>query len=124
MGDPDLPVVSMSRAPKHCGINGCTTIVPAGKRCDTHSSGWKTSPRTASSGRTGTSHWKQQRAKALQRDQHQCQIRGPHCTVVATQVDHVVPVSRGGTDDLTNLQSTCKPCHDHKTAHEARAARA
>ena len=31
--------------------------------------------------------------------------------------------SSGGTDDLTNLVSTCKPCHNEKTAREARAAR-
>lgn len=111
------------RAPKHCGIQGCTVIVPNGKRCDDHSSGWKTSPRSASSGRTNTAHWKQQRAKALQRDNHQCQIRGPRCTVSATQVDHIKSVHLGGTDDLSNLASVCKPCHDTKTAREAQAAR-
>jgi 5-methylcytosine-specific restriction enzyme A len=81
----------MPRAPRHCGIKGCTVIVPAGKRCPQHQHGWGNSPRTASSGRTGTSAWKVQRAKALQRDQHQGQIRGPRCTVQATEVDHVIP---------------------------------
>jgi 5-methylcytosine-specific restriction protein A len=113
----------MPRAPKPCGIQGCTTIVPNGQRCADHSSGWKTSPRTASSARTSTTHWKQQRAKALQRDNHQCVIRGPRCTTHATQVDHIKPVHLGGTDQLPNLASTCPPCHTSKTAQEAAAAR-
>lgn len=112
----------MPRAPKYCSFQGCTELVVGKSRCPEHS-GWKTSPRTASSGRTNTAHWKQQRAKALQRDNHQCQIRGPRCTVTATQVDHILPVHLGGTDDLSNLASVCKPDHDAKTAREAQAAR-
>lgn len=112
----------MPRAPKICGYQGCTTLVTGKSRCHDHS-GWKTSPRTASAGRTSTAHWKLQRAKALQRDGHQCQIRGPRCTIQATQVDHIIPVHLNGTDDLTNLMSVCKPCHAAKTAREAAAAR-
>lgn len=113
----------MPRAPKYCGHNGCTVLVtPPTSRCPDHI-GWKTSPRTASAGRTNTSIWKQLRAKALQRDSHQCQIRGPRCTVAATQVDHVRPVHLGGVDALPNLQSVCEHCHKSKTAAEARAAR-
>lgn len=111
------------RAPKHCGIKGCTVVVPNGTRCPDHRSGWQTSPRTASSARTNTTVWKHNRVLALQRDNYQCQIRGPRCTVNAVQVDHVISVEHGGSDDLTNLQSTCKPCHDQKTAREAAAGR-
>jgi 5-methylcytosine-specific restriction enzyme A len=31
------------------------------------------------------------------------------------EADHVVEVVRGGTDDLSNLQSLCCPCHKAKT---------
>jgi 5-methylcytosine-specific restriction protein A len=113
----------MPRAPKPCGIQGCTTIVPNGQRCVEHASGWKTSPRTTSSGRTSQRSWKQLRTQALSRDNHQCLIRGPRCTTHATQVDHITPTHLGGTDNLTNLQSTCHPCHTSKTAQEAREAR-
>ncbi|RUP35021.1 MAG: HNH endonuclease [Mycolicibacterium sp.] len=113
----------MPRAPKHCGYRDCTELVPGGtKYCDDHT-GWKTSPRTPSSARTSTREWKAQRAKALQRDGHWCTIRGPRCTVYATQVDHVKPVHLGGTDELTNLASVCEPCHQDKSQREARAAR-
>lgn len=111
------------RAPKHCGIAGCLQIVPNGKRCPDHKSGWQTSPRTQSSRRTSAAGWKQQRAKALQRDGHMCQIRGPRCTVTATEVDHIVSVADGGGEDLSSLQSVCHNCHSAKTATEAAAAR-
>ena len=35
-------------------------------------------------------------------------------------VDHRVPKAQGGTDDDANLEVICKPCHDEKTAGEAR----
>jgi 5-methylcytosine-specific restriction protein A len=44
--------------------------------------------------------------------------------VEATQVDHIIPVSEGGGDELSNLQSTCDPCHEAKTQEEAQRARA
>ena len=40
--------------------------------------------------------------------------------VPATDVDHIVPKSRGGTDDWTNLQPLCHSCHSKKTAMENR----
>ncbi|WP_239656182.1 HNH endonuclease [Mycobacterium riyadhense] len=97
-------------------------MYPPARRCPDHI-GWKTSPRTASSGRTNTRVWKSNRVRALERDGYRCQIRGHRCTVTATSVDHIISVANGGNDDLTNLQSACKPCHDEKTAREARAAR-
>lgn len=38
----------------------------------------------------------------------------------ATEVDHIVPKSQEGTDDQTNLQAICSPCHKVKTAMESR----
>ena len=42
------------------------------------------------------------------------------CDGIATQVDHIVPKSEGGTDDQENLQSLCHSCHSRKTAREMR----
>jgi 5-methylcytosine-specific restriction enzyme A len=113
----------MPRAPKPCGRPGCGYLVRGTTYCPDHSSGWKASLRTASSKRTSTQAWKVQRAKALQRDAHMCVVRGPRCLGRADQVDHVISVANGGTDDLPNLASTCKPCHDEKTQREAREGR-
>ena len=33
----------------------------------------------------------------------------------ATEVDHIVPVAEGGTDDPSNLQAINKVCHKRKT---------
>lgn len=33
----------------------------------------------------------------------------------AEEVDHIVPLFKGGADDETNLQSLCRDCHELKT---------
>ena len=38
-------------------------------------------------------------------------------------VDHVVPLSAGGSDERTNKQGLCRDCHDAKSASERAAAR-
>lgn len=38
--------------------------------------------------------------------------------VAAVLVDHIIPLSQGGTDGPTNRQSLCRPCHAKKTAKE------
>lgn len=34
------------------------------------------------------------------------------------EVDHITPVSMGGSDDIENLQLLCKECHQEKTGRE------
>ena len=46
-----------------------------------------------------------------------CQREGR--VTAATEVDHRVPLSQGGTDDPSNLVSICAACHAAKTAREA-----
>lgn len=46
-----------------------------------------------------------------------------HClakgkTTAATVPDHIVPLSRGGTDDDANIQCLCEACHQAKTAKD------
>lgn len=61
--------------------------------------------------------WPRTRARVLRRDGHRC-VR---CGARATHVDHRVPGHLGGTDDDSNLEALCPPCHATKTGREAQA---
>ncbi|MEU6641249.1 HNH endonuclease signature motif containing protein [Saccharomonospora sp. NPDC046836] len=54
------------------------------------------------------------RARILKRDPI-CRACGVRPSTIA---DHIVPVAEGGTDDETNGQGLCSPCHDPKSAAE------
>ena len=45
-----------------------------------------------------------------------CELRGNYRA--ATQLDHIVPLYQGGTDDEANLQGLCDECHADKTAED------
>ncbi len=65
--------------------------------------------------------YRHNRAAARRRAGGRCeQCRHPHGRL---QCDHVIPVSKGGTHDLANLQMLCAGdgsclCHERKTATE------
>lgn len=59
------------------------------------------------------------RARILRRDNYLC----AHCllagrVIEAVQVDHIIPLFRGGPDDDDNKQSLCHACHADKTARD------
>jgi hypothetical protein len=57
----------------------------------------------------------------LKRDEHTCRYCGARAPHVELQVDHVVPISRGGTDDMENLVTSCQPCNAGKGALDIEA---
>lgn len=59
------------------------------------------------------------RRDVLKRANYRCEIRGPKCLGAASIGDHVVPWAQGGSNDLSNGQASCVPCHDEKTQAEA-----
>lgn len=117
------------RAPKLCAHVGpegpCYEPVPNGaKHCPAHKQpAWRSAggPTTASTVAGHRPGWPRLRAEVLERDGHTCQMRLPGCLVHASEVDHVVPVADGGTDDKSNLRAACHPCHATTTARHARA---
>jgi 5-methylcytosine-specific restriction protein A len=62
--------------------------------------------------------WQRLRAWKLREEPlcRHCRKRGR--ITPATQVDHILPLRRGGTNDTSNLQSLCHSCHSRKTAAE------
>jgi 5-methylcytosine-specific restriction protein A len=47
----------------------------------------------------------------------ECQKQG--ISTIAAEVDHVVPLWKGGTNERSNLQGLCEAHHARKTAREA-----
>lgn len=39
-------------------------------------------------------------------------------TTPALEVHHVVPLSHGGSHDVSNLRALCKPCHSRQSARD------
>ena len=63
-----------------------------------------------------TRSWRTLREQILERDSYACRVGLPGCTVLATCVDHVVPLSAGGIDHPSNLQAACSGCNGSKGA--------
>ena len=60
--------------------------------------------------------WRQRRGRVFVRDGYKCcgcgRVGGPF------ECDHIVPLHKGGTDDMDNLQTLCRECHMDKTWRE------
>lgn len=64
-----------------------------------------------------TATWQRLREVKLSQDPL-CQYCPPGSYTPADQVDHRVPISKGGEPfDLANLASSCQRCHSRKTMH-------
>lgn len=53
------------------------------------------------------------RAFVFDQANYQCQRCG---NLAALEIDHIIPLSRGGSNDLTNLWVLCRPCNQSKGA--------
>lgn len=72
---------------------------------------------------------RRKRGRAGQRDRAQVLAEEPLCRVClaagktspSEMVDHIKPLSEGGSDERANKQGLCHPCHDAKSAAERAA---
>src|SRR5665647_1396411 len=66
--------------------------------------------------------WEKLRKLILMRDHSLCQCNqckgGELRLTMATEVDHIIPKAKGGTDDPSNLQAINHECHKNKTTLE------
>ncbi|MFF0745310.1 HNH endonuclease [Streptomyces sp. NPDC004111] len=85
-------------------------------------SGWSSSTSSAYRG-----NWSRLRPAAWRRDSGLCQHTrydtGLPCLAEGSVVDHITPVSQGGSNRLENLQVLCSFHHNRKTALEAAEGR-
>ena len=104
----------MPQFPKPCVVCG---VITRESRCSEH----RLPDRRPSTARRGSStDRRKMRARALHRGRHRC----ARCGVVdktgkSLEVDHVLPLERGGDHSDANLQVLCKACHAEKTSLEA-----
>lgn len=62
------------------------------------------------------------RKRILKRDHYTCRYCG--ATRVQLEIDHVIPVFHGGTNDDSNLVAACAGCNGRKGSMSADAFRA
>ncbi|MDJ0616845.1 MAG: HNH endonuclease [Calothrix sp. MO_192.B10] len=55
------------------------------------------------------------REYVYQRDKYQCQSCGKTHTETQLTIDHIIPLARGGANDISNLQTLCFPCNRQKS---------
>ena len=66
--------------------------------------------------------WRRLRDQVLLRDHYTCQHCGRVALPSGLACDHIIPVAKDGTDDMSNLQTLCDgpgSCHEAKTIREA-----
>lgn len=73
---------------------------------------------------------KKTRFEVFKRDSFTCQYCGKSAPEVILEVDHIIPVAEGGTDDVFNLITSCRDCNrgkgkrmlsDHTTIEKQKA---
>ena len=67
----------------------------------------------------GGRQWRRIKQQVHERDEWTCCCCGR--VTMDLECDHIVNTAQGGTDDMSNLQSLCKPCHDIKSLEESKA---
>jgi 5-methylcytosine-specific restriction endonuclease McrA len=66
--------------------------------------------------------YRRNRAIALKREPA-CYWKFLGCTLKSTQADHLVPVSRGGSNRLDNLVGSCQHCNEARGRAAGNAAK-
>jgi diadenosine tetraphosphate (Ap4A) HIT family hydrolase len=59
------------------------------------------------------------RYEVLKRAKYRCELCGVSADVKALEVDHILPRSHGGKDDISNLQALCYSCNASKRDRDA-----
>lgn len=112
------------RPQRPCRAQGCRALHRnANGYCDGHAEQAKAWATRKGSGRGGRP-WRRKRERIFKRDQYLC--RCDDCAKLgrireAHEVDHIVALAHGGTDDDSNLRAINRDCHKAKTQWESKA---
>jgi 5-methylcytosine-specific restriction endonuclease McrA len=87
------------------------------QRCPHCYQPWSTSTR----GNGSTRAWRRLRLAVFAEQSYICAVDG--CSLLCTELDHVINLASGGTDERSNLQGLCTDHHREKTEREAQHAR-
>ena len=108
-----------------CAKQGCPNDATVGKFCSIHAAR-ATADYNRNYRRPGTRQLYGRRWVAIRNlyiSQHplceKCLEAGRYTP--ATEVHHILPLDRGGSNDDENLMSLCKPCHSSITISETRS---
>lgn len=66
----------------------------------------------------GGRQWRKLKDEILVRDNYTCQCCGR--VGGKLELDHIINLASGGTDDKDNLQILCRDCHRTKTQNESK----
>lgn len=94
---------------------GCGVIISSGSRCFDCRRDRDSLRGTSGQRGYGSPIWRRVRAEHL-RAEPSCRF----CGAIATDVDHIRPLSQGGTHDAANLRSLCHSCHSRRTLADTR----
>lgn len=96
-----------------CAYPHCSVLTPIGvSYCEKHAY-LVEQQRGTPAARGYGHHWRRMRQRVL-REEPVCCI----CGAIAECVDHIQPLSSGGTHSRDNLQALCTRCHSIKTVKE------
>lgn len=101
----------MPRAAMICLRAGCISKTYRDGRCREHQTR-KPWQNTSARNLNRPSNWPSIRAQVLARDRFTCQMCGARSEL---EVDHIIPVAKGGSWELDNLWTLCGPDHKAKS---------
>lgn len=103
------------KAPRRCAQADCRNRHP----CSVHPWGWD-GYRQEDGKHPLPKNWNSLVSTIWEAANGKCNKCGADCRVISIggSVDHIIPRSRGGTSDISNLQLLCNPCHKAKSRKE------
>ena len=107
-----------SKPRRPCAVPGCPNEAVVGSRCAEHSVMARQMyerDRPSAAARGYDQHWRRVRAAYIKAHPYCCV---PGCGEPTTDVDHVIRLADGGTNQWSNLQGFCHRHHSSKTASE------